>query len=75
MEALHCETYSLSTLEATAGVCKPKEWRKPGIIITSYSKNKNQLFSFNYINNNEIKLKNNNQPPPPPIIYHFLSGS
>lgn len=33
MEALHSETYSLSTHEATAGVCKPEEWRKPGIII------------------------------------------
>lgn len=32
MEALHSETYSLSTHEAIAGVCKPKEWRKPGIV-------------------------------------------
>lgn len=32
MEALHSETYSLSTHEAAAGVCKPKEWRKPGLV-------------------------------------------
>lgn len=33
MEALHSETYSLSTHEAAVGICKPKEWRKSGLVV------------------------------------------